>query len=123
VLARRFWLAWKQALLVVTPETVVRWHRAGFRQLASKESIERLGSHVDARGGSLGCHSTVETVSLGTGYARRRQMAKKHAYPADEMQFTRKSSEKGVQTAIPFLCGSIRASAEITLAAGLLAGR
>ena len=31
VLARRFWSAWKQVLLVVTPETVVRWHRAGFR--------------------------------------------------------------------------------------------
>ena len=31
VLARRFWSAWKQALLLVTPETVVRWHRAGFR--------------------------------------------------------------------------------------------
>ena len=31
VLARRLWSAWKQALLVVTPETVVRWHRAGFR--------------------------------------------------------------------------------------------
>lgn len=30
VLARRFWSAWKQALIVVTPETVVRWHRAGF---------------------------------------------------------------------------------------------
>ena len=31
VLARRFWSAWKQALLVVTPETVVRWHHVGFR--------------------------------------------------------------------------------------------
>ena len=31
VLARRFWPGWKQALIVVTPETVVRWHRAGFR--------------------------------------------------------------------------------------------
>src|SRR5438094_10264436 len=31
VLARRFWSTWKQALIVVTPETVVRWHRAGFR--------------------------------------------------------------------------------------------
>jgi hypothetical protein len=30
-LACQFWSAWKQALLVVTPETVVRWHRAGFR--------------------------------------------------------------------------------------------
>jgi putative transposase len=31
VLARRFWSGWKQALVIVTPETVVRWHRAGFR--------------------------------------------------------------------------------------------
>jgi transposase InsO family protein len=31
VLARRFWPAWKRSLIVVTPETVVRWHRAGFR--------------------------------------------------------------------------------------------
>src|SRR5215831_2088209 len=29
--ARQCWSGWKQALLVVTPETVVRWHRAGFR--------------------------------------------------------------------------------------------
>ena len=28
---RRCWSGRKQALLVVTPETVVRWHRAGFR--------------------------------------------------------------------------------------------
>ena len=31
VVARRFWPAWEQSLIVVTPETVVRWHRAGFR--------------------------------------------------------------------------------------------
>ena len=31
VLACRFWTDWKRSLLVVTPETVVRWHRAGFR--------------------------------------------------------------------------------------------
>jgi putative transposase len=31
VLAYRFWSDWKKSLLVVTPETVVRWHRAGFR--------------------------------------------------------------------------------------------
>jgi putative transposase len=30
VLARRFWFGWKQALIVVTPETVAQWHRAGF---------------------------------------------------------------------------------------------
>jgi len=31
VIARRVWSAWKQSLIIVTPETVVRWHRAGFR--------------------------------------------------------------------------------------------
>jgi putative transposase len=31
VLAHRFWSAWKSSLVIVTPETVVRWHRAGFR--------------------------------------------------------------------------------------------
>jgi len=31
VAARHFWSGWKQALIVVTPETVVRWHRTGFR--------------------------------------------------------------------------------------------
>jgi hypothetical protein len=27
----RVWSRWKQAVIIVTPETVVRWHRAGFR--------------------------------------------------------------------------------------------
>src|SRR5271170_1130091 len=31
VIARRVWSAWKQSLIIVTPETVVRWHRSGFR--------------------------------------------------------------------------------------------
>ena len=31
VLARRFWSGWKQSLIAVAPETVVRRHRAGFR--------------------------------------------------------------------------------------------
>jgi putative transposase len=31
VVARRVWSAWKHSLILVTPETVVRWHRTGFR--------------------------------------------------------------------------------------------
>jgi putative transposase len=31
VVARRVWSGWKQSLILVTPETVVRWHRSGFR--------------------------------------------------------------------------------------------
>jgi hypothetical protein len=29
VLARKFWSGWKEAVIVASPETVVRWHRAG----------------------------------------------------------------------------------------------
>src|SRR5260370_41631519 len=28
---RHLWLRWSDVLLIVKPETVVRWHRAGFR--------------------------------------------------------------------------------------------
>ena len=30
VLARSFWSGWRKSLIVVGPETVVRWHRCGF---------------------------------------------------------------------------------------------
>jgi len=32
VVALRFWSRWKETLVLVLPETVVRWHRAGFRR-------------------------------------------------------------------------------------------
>ncbi len=32
VLLARFWPRWKSVLVVVQPETVVRWHRQGFRR-------------------------------------------------------------------------------------------
>jgi len=28
---RRIWLGWAEALIIVKPDTVVRWHRTGFR--------------------------------------------------------------------------------------------
>ena len=31
VVLRRFWSRWTDALVIVKPHTVVRWHRAGFR--------------------------------------------------------------------------------------------
>src|ERR1035438_8811783 len=31
VVLRRLWPGWKAALILVQPETVVRWHRAGFK--------------------------------------------------------------------------------------------
>ena len=31
VALRTAWSGWKKSLILVTPETVIRWHRAGFR--------------------------------------------------------------------------------------------
>jgi putative transposase len=31
VLLRRLWPGWKQALFIAQPETIIRWHRTGFR--------------------------------------------------------------------------------------------
>lgn len=31
VLLQRVWRGWRQALILVQPETVVQWHRAGFK--------------------------------------------------------------------------------------------
>jgi hypothetical protein len=33
VILRRFWSRWRETLILVQPETVVRWHRAGFKLL------------------------------------------------------------------------------------------
>ena len=34
VVLSRLWTGWRQSLHVVRPETVVRWHRQGFRRLS-----------------------------------------------------------------------------------------
>ncbi len=44
VAARRLWAGWKNPLMVVTPDTVVRWHRAGFRLYWKWLSRHRVGS-------------------------------------------------------------------------------
>ena len=31
ILLKRFWPSWPKALVIVQPDNVVRWHRAGFR--------------------------------------------------------------------------------------------
>jgi hypothetical protein len=50
VLARRFWSNWEKSLLVVTPETVVRWHRAGFRLYWSLISrVKNMSVEKDCR--------------------------------------------------------------------------
>jgi putative transposase len=54
VTARSIWSAWKDSLIPVPPETVVRWHRTGFRmcwRLISSQSSEAGWKKTDAEGG------------------------------------------------------------------------
>src|SRR5260370_24913362 len=54
VIARRGWSSWKQSLIIVTPETGVRWHRAGFLmywRLISK-GRRQVGVRTRPTGGS-----------------------------------------------------------------------
>lgn len=39
----RYWANWRRALLIVRPETVVRWHRAGFRRYWTRKSRRGVG--------------------------------------------------------------------------------
>ena len=44
MLLYRFWSRWRDALIIVKPETVIRWHREGFRKYWRRTSrIERGG--------------------------------------------------------------------------------
>ena len=43
VLLSRFWCNWQQVLMVVIPETIVRWHKKGFK-LFWKINSRRKGS-------------------------------------------------------------------------------
>ena len=42
VVVQRFWPSWKRSLILVSPETVVRWHRAGFRMYWAWLSRHRI---------------------------------------------------------------------------------
>jgi len=44
VLLRRIWMGWKRALILVQPETVIRWHRAGFKMYWTWLSRHRTGA-------------------------------------------------------------------------------
>jgi len=42
ILSQR-WAGWRNALAIVEPATVVRWHREGFRRFWTRRSVRRLG--------------------------------------------------------------------------------
>ena len=47
VLLSRFWFGWRTSLLIVQPETVVRWHQQGFRYYWRWKSRSRGRPKID----------------------------------------------------------------------------
>lgn len=44
ILLRRFWSGWERSLLLVKPETVIAWHRQGFKLFRGRRSMRgRVG--------------------------------------------------------------------------------
>jgi hypothetical protein len=71
----RLWSQWKQAIIVVTPETVVRWHRAGFRmcavhQEAGTDPNERFQMRF-AESHAAAVKHTVITIEKAIGRIKR----------------------------------------------------
>jgi hypothetical protein len=42
----RIWNGWRTALVLVKPETVIAWHRRGFRMFWTWKSRRRTGRHL-----------------------------------------------------------------------------
>ncbi len=42
IVLKRFWPGWRNALHIVQPETLVRWHRAGYANVTRITVAERL---------------------------------------------------------------------------------
>ena len=72
VLLRRLWPAWRNALVIVKPETVVAWHRAGFRLFWRLRSHPRsLGrAEIDAEVRALIRRMVAENPSWCAGFVR-----------------------------------------------------
>src|SRR5260370_32762455 len=48
--ARRFWPSWKEALFLLMPETITRWHRAGVRLYSTLSAgVDNVYSSIQLR--------------------------------------------------------------------------
>src|SRR5713101_6285635 len=68
VLARRFWSGWKQALIIASPETVVRWHKSGFAlywRLISRARRVRGRKRISKQVRDLICRMVIENPTWG----------------------------------------------------------
>ena len=73
----RFWGRWREALILVRPETVIRWHRRGFKRYWTWRSRRRglqdgpYRRHRPRRGSSeTWCHQGIDPLSADTHGSR-----------------------------------------------------
>src|SRR5262244_639465 len=88
VVLSRLWTNWRACLQVVRPETVVRWHRRGFRLYWGWKSRRRWGSARDWEG-PAGSDSADEPRESALGCAkdpRRAAEARSNGIPRDGVQ-------------------------------------
>ena len=76
VLARR-WEAWRYALAIVQPATVVRWHREGFKRFWTRRSRARRGGRPALDRELVGLIRKMSTANVTWGAPRiRNELAK-----------------------------------------------
>ena len=62
---RRFWSKWASVLMIVKPETVVGWHRAGFRRYWRLLSRRRRGRPTITLSFAISSHPWRQRIPLG----------------------------------------------------------
>jgi putative transposase len=97
VILRRLWPGWKHALILVRPETVVRWHRAGFKlywKWLSRRRV-RAGKKMRQQGIARADPSHSRGIfHLGrTAYPRRTENAWLRSFGTDRVALDAESAE------------------------------
>ena len=123
--ARQLWSDWKQSLVLVLPETVVQWHRAGFRlylagslqnstpPLRQATNLER-DSQLDIPDGGRESHVGSTSDPWRIAHVRVRCL-RAHHLPLDEARPERSRTRKTLARLPPQSSGSHRRDGFLTV--------
>jgi hypothetical protein len=81
VVIRQFWSPWKKTLIVITPESVVRWHQAGFRLywmlpvLPIAVPVVRSGIRASPTSDRTACFAVSRSAASSVRFPRRAKRA------------------------------------------------
>ena len=81
VLLSRIWIPWRKSLVIVKPDTVVRWHRKGFKLFWTFKSDHPMDSPAGRGGLAPGYGAQVFDAGSGFGLWRfLSQSSEKHGH-------------------------------------------